>query len=99
MHKFVLETNAFSRENDLRPIASADCVVRVRCAQEYVIPRDYFDTDIHANSSGNSPICSTWLGGSRFANNHEELSKVAITRQEYQEYGSGWAGRRFAGTV
>ncbi|KAJ5935636.1 Actin-like protein arp6 [Penicillium verhagenii] len=66
-------------ETDLRPIASAECVVRVRRAQD--------------------PIYSTWLGGSRLANNREELSKVAITREEYQEYGSGWAGRRFAGTV
>ncbi|KAJ6018037.1 Actin-like protein arp6 [Penicillium sp. IBT 35674x] len=66
-------------ETELRPIASADCVVRVRRAQD--------------------PIYSTWLGGSRLANNREELSKVAITRQEYQEYGSGWAGRRFAGTI
>ncbi|KAJ5108809.1 Actin-like protein arp6 [Penicillium angulare] len=66
-------------ETELRPIASADCVVRVRRAQD--------------------PICSTWLGGSRLASNREELGKVAITRQEYQEYGSGWAGRRFAGTV
>ncbi|KAJ5622094.1 Actin-like protein arp6 [Penicillium herquei] len=66
-------------ETDLRPIASADCVVRVRRAQD--------------------PIFSSWLGGSRLASNREELSKVAITRQEYQEYGSVWAGRRFAGAV
>ncbi|CAI7672707.1 unnamed protein product [Penicillium manginii] len=45
------------------------------------------------------PICSTWLGGSRLATNREELSRVAISRQEYQEYGSGWAGRRFAGNI
>ncbi|KAJ5225183.1 Actin-like protein arp6 [Penicillium chermesinum] len=66
-------------ETELRPIASADCVVRVGRAED--------------------PIVSTWLGGSRLANNREELSRVAITRQEYQEYGSGWAGRRFAGTI
>lgn len=47
----------------------------------------------------NSPVHSTWLGGCRLANNREELTKVAITRQEYQEYGSGWAGRRFAGII
>ncbi|KAJ5175454.1 Actin-like protein arp6 [Penicillium canariense] len=66
-------------ENDLRQIASADCVVRVRRAED--------------------PVHSTWLGGSRFASNREELGKVAITREEYQEYGSGWAGRRFAGMI
>lgn len=46
-----------------------------------------------------SPFRFTWLGGSRFASNREELGKLAITRQEYQEYGSGWAGRRFAGMI
>ncbi|CAL5869391.1 uncharacterized protein PFLUO_LOCUS3620 [Penicillium psychrofluorescens] len=66
-------------ETELRQVASADCVVRVRRAQD--------------------PIRSTWLGGSRLAANREELGKVAITRQEYQEYGSGWTGRRFAGNV
>lgn len=66
-------------ETELRQIASAECVVRVRRAED--------------------PIRSTWLGGSRLANNREELSKVAISRQDYQEYGSGWAGRRFAGTI
>ncbi|KAF7718598.1 Actin-like protein [Penicillium ucsense] len=45
------------------------------------------------------PFRSAWLGGSRFASNREELGKVVITRQEYQEYGSGWATRRFAGLV
>ncbi|KAJ5096216.1 hypothetical protein NUU61_005572 [Penicillium alfredii] len=66
-------------ETELRQIASAECVVRVRRAHD--------------------PIRSAWLGASRLANNREELSKVAITRQEYQEHGSTWAGRRFAGTV
>ncbi|KAG5302045.1 actin-like protein arp6 [Histoplasma ohiense] len=42
------------------------------------------------------PIRSTWLGGSRFANNKEMLKGVAITRQQYHEYGSAWVGRRFS---
>ncbi|KAJ5920599.1 hypothetical protein N7516_011457 [Penicillium verrucosum] len=66
-------------ETELRQIASAECVVRVRRAKD--------------------PVHSTWLGGTRLAANREELSKVSITRQEYQEYGSGWAVRRFAGLV
>ncbi|KAJ5201636.1 Actin-like protein arp6 [Penicillium cinerascens] len=45
------------------------------------------------------PVRSTWLGGARLACNREELGRVAITRQEYQEHGSGWAGRRFANTI
>ncbi|KAK2760208.1 Actin- protein 6 [Arachnomyces sp. PD_36] len=43
------------------------------------------------------PIRSTWLGGSRFATNREALKEVAITRQQYQEHGSIWAGRQFSG--
>ncbi|ODM21633.1 Actin-like protein arp6 [Aspergillus cristatus] len=45
------------------------------------------------------PIRSAWLGASRLATNRDELKKVAITRQEYQEHGSSWAGRKFAGAV
>lgn len=48
---------------------------------------------------GNSPIRSAWLGASRLATNRDDMKKVAITRQEYQENGSVWAGRKFAGTV
>ncbi|KKK11879.1 actin-like protein [Aspergillus rambellii] len=66
-------------ETELRQIASAECVVRVRRPED--------------------PIRSTWLGASRLATNREELKKVVITRQEYQENGSAWAGRRFAGAV
>lgn len=73
--------------------------MRVRRAQEYVDVTPSQMKFSHTDQFANSPVYSTWLGGSRLANNREELSKVAITRQEYQEYGSGWAGRRFAGTI
>ncbi|KAH8430323.1 actin family protein [Aspergillus melleus] len=43
------------------------------------------------------PIRSTWLGASRFATNKEELRRVAVTRQEYQENGSSWVARKFSG--
>ncbi|KAF7589110.1 Actin- protein 6 [Aspergillus hancockii] len=66
-------------ETDLRGVASAECVVRVRRPQD--------------------PIRFTWLGATRLASNKEELKKVAITRQEYQENGSSWAGRKFAGAT
>ncbi|GKZ86542.1 Actin-protein 6 [Aspergillus niger] len=45
------------------------------------------------------PIRSAWLGASRFATNKDELRKVAITRQEYQEHGSSWASRKFTGAI
>ncbi|KAL4812601.1 actin-like protein arp6 [Aspergillus spinulosporus] len=66
-------------EMELRQIASAECVVRVRR------PKD--------------PIRFTWLGGSRLATNKEELKKMAITRQEYQEHGSSWTTRKFSGAL
>lgn len=43
------------------------------------------------------PIKSTWLGGARMSGNRELMREVAITRQEYMEYGAIWAGRKFAG--
>ncbi|KAF9887664.1 Actin- protein 6 [Aspergillus nanangensis] len=45
------------------------------------------------------PIRFTWLGASRLATNKDELQKYAITRQEYQEHGSSWAGRKFSGAM
>lgn len=66
-------------ERELREVASAECVVRVRRPQD--------------------PIRSTWLGATRLATNQEEMKKVAVTRQEYQENGSAWVGRKFAGVV
>ncbi|KAL4803929.1 actin family [Aspergillus unguis] len=66
-------------ETELRQIASAECVVRVRR------PKD--------------PIRSAWLGASRLATNKEDLKKMAITRQEYQENGSSWTGRKFSGAL
>ncbi|KAH8690945.1 actin family protein [Talaromyces proteolyticus] len=63
-------------ETELRQIATAECVVRVR--------------------RPNDPIRSTWRGASRLATNREALKSVSITRQEYLEHGSAWAGRKFS---
>ena len=43
------------------------------------------------------PVTSTWLGGARMAENREMVRRIAISKEEYAEFGSGWAGRRFAG--
>ncbi|KAK2798612.1 Actin- protein 6 [Onygenales sp. PD_10] len=64
-------------ETELRKLASAECVVRVKKPDD--------------------PIRFTWLGASRLASNREALKEVAITKQQYQEYGSAWAARKFAG--
>ena len=42
------------------------------------------------------PIRHTWLGAARFAGS-AGLGDVLVTKAEYEERGSGWLGRRFAG--
>jgi len=41
------------------------------------------------------PITSTWLGAARFAR-HEHVERLAVTKQEYEEYGAHWVARKFA---
>ncbi|KAL8725301.1 MAG: hypothetical protein Q9166_007450 [cf. Caloplaca sp. 2 TL-2023] len=45
------------------------------------------------------PIKFTWLGGAYMAADRTALKAAQVTRQEYQEHGSGWLSRIFAGTV
>ncbi|KAI9820204.1 MAG: Actin- protein 6 [Pycnora praestabilis] len=42
------------------------------------------------------PIKSTWLGASNLASDTDKLKDVLVTRQDYQEHGSGWLARLFA---
>lgn len=46
-----------------------------------------------------SPIKYTWLGGAYLAADQAALKDVQVTRQEYQEHGSGWVARAFSGAV
>ena len=41
------------------------------------------------------PVISTWLGAANFAR-HEHAERLAVTKQEYDEYGAGWVARKFA---
>lgn len=41
------------------------------------------------------PITSTWLGAASFAK-HENVEKLAVTKQDYEEHGSAWVARNFA---
>ena len=43
------------------------------------------------------PVTSTWLGGVRMSWNRQVMKEIAVTKQEYQEHGSVWVGRKFAG--
>lgn len=40
-------------------------------------------------------LTSTWQGAAEFAK-HEHVERVAVTKQEYEEYGAVWVARRFA---
>lgn len=46
-----------------------------------------------------SLVKSTWLGGAYLASDRAALKRVQVTRQEYQEHGSHWLGKVFAGSV
>ncbi|KAF2500421.1 Actin/actin-like protein [Lophium mytilinum] len=43
------------------------------------------------------PIKHTWLGGARLAHDRDILRSVVVTRAQYQERGSTWLGKWFAG--
>lgn len=41
------------------------------------------------------PITSTWQGGANLARNEDLMTKLAVTKQEYDEHGSAWVARKF----
>ncbi|KAF1933109.1 Actin/actin-like protein [Didymella exigua CBS 183.55] len=43
------------------------------------------------------PVKHGWLGAARFASQPELLTEVLVSKAEYDEKGSTWLGRRFAG--
>ncbi|KAI4159895.1 MAG: hypothetical protein LQ342_006223 [Letrouitia transgressa] len=43
------------------------------------------------------PLKSTWLGGATMAADPTALKAAQVTRQEYQEFGSGWLAKVFSG--
>lgn len=42
------------------------------------------------------PLTSTWQGGANLAK-HEHMHSLAVTKQEYEEYGAAWLSRKFSG--
>lgn len=48
-------------------------------------------------SRAEDPIKHTWLGGARFASQPALLKEVLVEKAEYDERGSTWLGRKFAG--
>ncbi|RYP26372.1 hypothetical protein DL768_011740 [Monosporascus sp. mg162] len=43
------------------------------------------------------PVASTWLGGASLARQREHVDALAVTKQEYEEYGAAWVARKFSG--
>jgi actin-related protein 6 len=43
------------------------------------------------------PIVATWNGGAQLAKDTDRLAKMSVTKQEYDEHGSAWVARKFAG--
>ncbi|KAF1953580.1 Actin/actin-like protein [Byssothecium circinans] len=43
------------------------------------------------------PIKHTWLGAARFASQPNRLKEALVTKAEYDERGSTWLGKKFAG--
>jgi actin-related protein 6 len=41
------------------------------------------------------PIVSAWQGGAALAKNVDTLSKLSVTKQDYEEHGPGWVARKF----
>ncbi|KAF3036170.1 Actin- protein 6 [Didymella heteroderae] len=46
---------------------------------------------------GEDPVKHAWLGAARFASQPELLREVLVSKAEYDEKGSTWLARRFAG--
>jgi actin-related protein 6 len=42
------------------------------------------------------PVTATWEGGAKMASDEERMARCSVTRQEYEEFGSGWVARKFA---
>jgi actin-related protein 6 len=55
-------------------------------------------TEYYLNlSRAEDPIKHTWLGAARFASQPELLKEVLVDKAEYDERGSTWLARKFAG--
>jgi actin-related protein 6 len=48
-------------------------------------------------SRAEDPIKYTWLGAARFASQPDRLKEVLVSKAEYDERGSTWLNRKFAG--
>jgi actin-related protein 6 len=68
---------------------------RLESELRMLVPADYLLNIERAED----PIKHTWLGGAHFASQVDRLKNVLVTKAEYDERGSGWLVKRFAGGV
>lgn len=66
---------------------------RLEAELRMLVPSDY----LLNISRAEDPIKHTWLGAARFASQPELLKQVLVEKAEYDEKGSTWLARRFAG--
>ncbi|KAI5284127.1 Actin- protein 6, partial [Ascosphaera acerosa] len=71
-------------ESEVRRLAPAEMAVRVRRAG-----------NSRGHGDGTDQVKAVWAGANRMVSNAEALREVAVTREQYQEYGQAWAARRF----
>lgn len=67
----------------------------VQRLQQEIVQRVPDDCIVRVARPAN-PVNSTWQGGANLAK-HEHMESLAVTKQEYDEYGAAWLARKFAG--
>lgn len=66
---------------------------RLEAELRTLVPSEYLLNITRAED----PVKHTWLGAARFASQPELLKEVLVSKAEYDEKGSTWLARRFAG--
>lgn len=66
---------------------------RLETELRMLVPADY----PLSVSQAENPIKHTWLGAARFSSQPELLKEVLVEKSEYDEKGSTWLARKFAG--
>lgn len=66
---------------------------RLEAELRTLVPSEYLLNITRAED----PVKHTWLGAARFASQPELLKEVLVSKTEYDEKGSTWLARRFAG--
>jgi actin-related protein 6 len=66
---------------------------RLEAELRMLVPSDY----VLNISRAEDAIKHVWLGAARFASQPELLKEVLVSKAEYDEKGSTWLARRFAG--